>query len=329
MEKRYWAFISYSHYDKRIAQWLKLALSKQKIPSQFRCLVASTSSRLDSVFLDTQEAAASSNLTEEIKRGLDQSLRLIVICSPYAVSSEYVSAEVEYFLSQGRRSDIICVIASGIPNSTDANKPNLECFPRPLRLRTDNNGLITKETLPIPDRPIGAALGDESKVERSNVIQQVTAGIFGISRSQLGIHLKRRARIRFALGFISICIVAAIGLAFWDHYYRTTIHYFDAFTKRNGVWQGLGKLSEEEAASRNQVFVFYRHGRRSDPDMIKFLNGSQACQEPGLLSILGDPLVNGCSSRFACGIRFEYRFDKKGLREEALEPIPVGLWYAR
>src|SRR5262245_38174639 len=110
---RYWAFISYSHYDRRVARWLKEALARQVVPRQFRGWIKAKSARFDAVFLDDGSAAASHNLSIELQGALLASRSLVVICSPFAVASEHVQREIAYFKSIGRAESILCLIASG------------------------------------------------------------------------------------------------------------------------------------------------------------------------------------------------------------------------
>ena len=69
-------------------------------------------------------------MADVIKRGLDNSKYLIVICSPRAAFSQWVCKEVQEFIDSGRANDIIPFIIEGNPNSSDHSK---ECFPESLR----------------------------------------------------------------------------------------------------------------------------------------------------------------------------------------------------
>ncbi len=147
---RYWAFISYSHHDKRAARFVKSALAKQHVPKGYRDHVAGRKSRFEDVFLDEGSAAASHRLDAELRRALDVSRFLIVICSPFAVASEHVNEEIAYFTALGRADRILCLIASGVPNATDAGKPALECFPAALRFEVAHLLILPLLLLPLP-----------------------------------------------------------------------------------------------------------------------------------------------------------------------------------
>jgi hypothetical protein len=55
---RYWAFISYAHYDARIAQSLKRRLSGMRVPAELRNTVSTRGSHFSDVFLDVHDAGA-------------------------------------------------------------------------------------------------------------------------------------------------------------------------------------------------------------------------------------------------------------------------------
>jgi hypothetical protein len=100
-KKRYWAFISYSHHDKKYARWLRAGLSKKRCPRRCRDLVVDGSKRFPNVFLDEEEARAGSRLDDALQQALQESRFLIVICSPFAVASDHVSDETRHFKSLG------------------------------------------------------------------------------------------------------------------------------------------------------------------------------------------------------------------------------------
>src|SRR5262245_3932161 len=112
---KYWAFVSYSHHDKRVAKRLVAELAAQPIPASFRDRVEGAPRRFAPVFRDERDVAVAPSLEPALIDALDDSAKLIVICSPFAVASRYVAAEIKHFIARGRASDILCLIASGIP----------------------------------------------------------------------------------------------------------------------------------------------------------------------------------------------------------------------
>src|SRR5690349_10580801 len=128
---RYRAFISYSHADRRWAEWLHKALETYRVPSRLvgRETAAGPVPRsLAPVFRDRDELATAHSLTGKVQEALAQSANLIVICSPHSASSTWVEAEIRAFQALGRGDRIFCLIVDGDPHA---------CFASVLR---DANG---------------------------------------------------------------------------------------------------------------------------------------------------------------------------------------------
>src|SRR5262245_46501888 len=117
---KYWAFLSYSHHDKRVAKQLVAELAAKAVPRSFRDRVAGRPARFAPVFRDEHDVAVAPSLEPALADALDRSARLIVVCSPFAVASGYVAAEIKHFLARGRGADILCLVASGVPSATDS-----------------------------------------------------------------------------------------------------------------------------------------------------------------------------------------------------------------
>ena len=124
---KYYAFISYSHKDKKIARKLQKRLQSYHLPSKLMQSHPDLPKKLSPVFIDEANLVAKEeSLTEAIREYLDASNYLILICSPDSAKSPYVNDEVEYFIKLGRRNHIIPLIAGGLPRSKDTDS---ECFP--------------------------------------------------------------------------------------------------------------------------------------------------------------------------------------------------------
>jgi hypothetical protein len=121
---RYDAFISYRHAepDRGWAKWLHGALETYRVPREL--VAKGVPARLTRVFRDEEELPADADLNTQIKRALLESRFLIVVCSPRAVESKWVNAEVEEFRRLGRHDRILALLIEGEPRAS---------FPKALR----------------------------------------------------------------------------------------------------------------------------------------------------------------------------------------------------
>lgn len=144
----YDAFISYSGFrkpgetsqvDVKIAERLHQALESYRVPRAF--LKKSSdhpwrSRRLKKIFLDRDEVRVSSSLNDRLKEALAVSRFLIVICSPRARQSQWISQEIAIFRSLGRGEQILPLLVEGEP---------AEAFPNGILQVKSENELATTE----------------------------------------------------------------------------------------------------------------------------------------------------------------------------------------
>lgn len=119
------AFISYSHHDIKIAEWLQLRLEHFRLPENIKNPVNPDSEYLRPIFRDRTDLSGGV-LSEVINKNLDNSRFLILICSRRAAKSIWVSHEAQYFVEHGRLHDIIPFVVDGIPYSGGPR----ECMPK-------------------------------------------------------------------------------------------------------------------------------------------------------------------------------------------------------
>ena len=124
--KRY-AFISYSHKDVKEAKWLHKHLEYYKLPSDIFNEYDENNRYLRPVFRD-KEDIGTGVLKSVLRKELEVSEYLIIICSPNSAQSTYVSQEAQVFIDQGRIDHIIPYIIDGVPKSGGEK----ECFPKSL-----------------------------------------------------------------------------------------------------------------------------------------------------------------------------------------------------
>lgn len=123
---KYYAFISYSHRDQKIAKRLQRRLESYHLPSALSKAHPDLPKNLRPIFIDESYLVARGTLKTALQSFLDESNYLILICSPSSAKSEYVNDEVDYFIKHGKVDRIIPLIVEGVPHSGD---PATECFP--------------------------------------------------------------------------------------------------------------------------------------------------------------------------------------------------------
>ncbi|MBP5213487.1 MAG: TIR domain-containing protein [Bacteroidales bacterium] len=130
------AFISYSHHDAKIAEWLQKGLEHYRISknSGFANPVDPTRKHLRPIFRDRTDLAAG-RLYDLINQNLENSMFLLLICSRRAAKSEWVNKEVQYFIEHDRYDQIIPIVVDGIPFSGSSR----ECVPPVLLDYTREN----------------------------------------------------------------------------------------------------------------------------------------------------------------------------------------------
>lgn len=188
----YGAFLSYNHKDAEIAAWFQSRLERFRAP---RALVRgfgdgeAPSRAIGRVYRDSTDFAAGGRLDDSIRKALDVSSRLVVLCSDASAQSQYVNKEIEYFIGLGRSDAIYPVIVGGEPPS---------CFPPAL--------LALGE-------PIAA---DAREQRRQTAFQKLIAGMLGVGHDDLiqRLAVAQRWKIRAAIGMAAA--FALIGMvAVW------------------------------------------------------------------------------------------------------------------
>lgn len=183
-EWKYWAFISYSHQDKRWGHRLHKALETYNVPRRLVGRISRDGTipkRLFPIFRDDVELSASSDLGSNIYDKLKTSRYLIVICSPRSASSRWVNEEIRAFKALGREDRILCLIVDGEPNASDnPDSCMLECFPQAIRYRADTGGSLTLERI----EPIAADVR-KGRDSIEDATLKIIAGLIGIGFGEL------------------------------------------------------------------------------------------------------------------------------------------------
>lgn len=202
---RYFAFLSYSHRDEQLADWLHTQLEQFKVPRRLAGQLSENGvipKRLTPVFRDQHELAAADDLGEEIEEALANSRFLIVLCSPDAAKSRWTNAEIEAFKRAHPDGCVLAAIAAGEPFASEIpGRDAEECFPPALRQKYDNRGRPTGKRA----EPLAADLRQAGEARRLGLLKLI-AGMLGVGLDDLVQRETARRQRRLA-------ILAAASLA--------------------------------------------------------------------------------------------------------------------
>ena len=117
--RRYSAFISYSHSDKRFARRLHRRLEAYRLPRRLQVNRPNPAAphRLKPVFLDAEELTAAFDLTEAVREAIRQSDFMVVVCSEASAKSVWVGREIEHFRTLHGSTHILTVLIEGTPET--------------------------------------------------------------------------------------------------------------------------------------------------------------------------------------------------------------------
>ena len=190
--------MSYCHADEAWAGWLHKSLESYRVPKRLvgqAGLHGIVPEKLSPIFRDREELSSATDLTTKIKAAIAESDSLLVVCSPAAARSRWVSEEIRHFQSLGKRR-IYCVIVDGDPQSTD---PQQGCFPAVL-LESDDG---------LAHEPLAADVRKWAD-GKSLAKLKLAAGILGVRLDELRQREQQRKRkLRILAG---VGIVAALAL---------------------------------------------------------------------------------------------------------------------
>lgn len=194
--QRYKAFISYSHRDRKAAQWLHRALETYRPPRMLNKGVDDPSKlSLRPIFRDRDELSASLDLNEAIRTALDHSDALIVLCSEASAASRWVDQEVDYFLKANPVTRTICVIGPDVAPDAELSK----ILPASLLA-----------ALPAGVEPLAVDLREDGDGRRLSRLK-IAARLLGVALDQL-VQRDARRRLRLMAGFTTAAVLLTIGM---------------------------------------------------------------------------------------------------------------------
>ncbi len=209
---KYWAFISYSHRDTKVAVALQRALETYRLPKRLvgtRTAMGQVPAILKPVFRDRDEMEAGADLKATVREALAHSRWLVVLCSPAAACSPWVSREIIEFKKLHGESRVLACIAAGEPfASREPGREAEECFPEALRYALAADGQVQGEEL----EPLAADLRSQGDGKRRAILKLV-AGMVGVGVDEL-VHrdAQRRARRMAVLATASLAGMAVMAV---------------------------------------------------------------------------------------------------------------------
>ncbi|MBX7494882.1 toll/interleukin-1 receptor domain-containing protein [Qipengyuania sp. 6B39] len=195
-QRRYKAFLSYSHRDREVAEWLHERLESYRLPEE----IAEDGEGLRPIFKDREELPASQNLGAAIESALAASEALIVLCSPAAAVSPWIAREIELFRAGHGDDRIFLAVVDGEP---PYNIP-------PALLVRHENGEPTDDTI----EPVAADLRPQADGRKLGMLK-LAAGLAGVGLDRLVNREAHRRHRRMAVtaGASFAGMVVAIALA--------------------------------------------------------------------------------------------------------------------
>ncbi|MGE5561829.1 MAG: TIR domain-containing protein [Bacillota bacterium] len=231
---RYFAFLSYSHKDKELADWLHSQLEQFRVPGNLAGQLTENGvipRRLMPIFRDEHELAAADDLSEEIEEALANSQFLIVLCSPDAARSRWTNAEIETFKRTRPDGCVYAAIASGEPFASDIDgRESEECFPPALRHKYDRRGRPTTKRA----EPLAADLRGGGEARRLGLMKLI-AGMLGVGLDDLVQRDATRRQRRLAM----LAAASLAGMAVTSTLAVTAIQARDAARDQRREAEGL------------------------------------------------------------------------------------------
>ena len=259
-DKHYYAFISHSSKDEKIALWLCDKLNGYHIPTAVQKEYGVPKS-IKPCFTFQTDLARDPVLKKSLEKELDDSQFLIVVCSPnsakpYYVDGEvkhFVNDEVQHFIDTGRSEKIIPFIIEGTPHAIN---PEEECFcPALLSLKGE------AELKGIKMKDLKKRLGSKMAP-----VVNVIASMLGVRFDVLWDKFRRKRRQKRNLFASAAVILAALALFVWD-YKRPSYKYFVDYVDCWGVPEGVIELSKDQVSRRGGTYQFeYRRIPFGEPN---------------------------------------------------------------
>ena len=197
-DNTYTAFISYRHRlpDEAVAKKLHSLIENYAIPKDVKA--SSGRKKMGRVFRDQEELPLSTDLGGDIKAALERSEWLIAVCSEEYLKSKWCMLEIDYFISLGKRENILAILVSGEPE---------DAFPEQLRYAEQEGRVVELEPLAADVR--SPSLPEALKKLKREALR-ILAPMLNVSYDQLRQRARRR-RLRIAAASAAAAILLLGG----------------------------------------------------------------------------------------------------------------------
>lgn len=216
MIDHYNAFISYRHApaDIRVAETVQRSLEHFHIPKKIQKQTGKK--RIQRIFRDKDELPITSNLTDTISHALEVSDYLIVICSTSTKESIWVQREIEFFLRNHSKSQILTVLVDG----EDPYEVIPEILQYDVRYVTDDSGRMQQVRYDI--EPLSCDFRMPFSKAKKVELPRLASAIIGCSYDEL-MNRRRQYAMR-RMGIISAAVtLCAAGFSAYMFYSRRQI----------------------------------------------------------------------------------------------------------
>ncbi|MBQ7708032.1 MAG: TIR domain-containing protein [Lachnospiraceae bacterium] len=227
MIEHYNAFISYKHAneDIKVAEAVQHCLEHYHIPSNIRKKTGMK--RIERIFRDKEELPITSDLSENIAYALEHSDYLIVICSTNTKQSVWVPREIDYFLRNHTRKQILTVLVNGEPQDVIP-----DILLHEDKIITDENG--QQRTVRVPLEPLSCDYRDSIKKANKDEIPRLASALIGCSYDEL-MNRQRQYKMKrmvFAFSLILALVLAFAGQMIYSRY-KIKKNYLDSLKNQS------------------------------------------------------------------------------------------------
>ena len=252
MIDHYNAFISYRHApaDIRVAETVQRSLEHFHIPKKIRKQTGKK--RIQRIFRDKDELPITSNLTDTISHALEVSDYLIVICSTSTKESIWVQREIEFFLRNHTKNQILTVLVDG----EDPYEVIPEILQYDERYITDETGRMTPVRYDI--EPLSCDFRMPFSKAKKVELPRLASAIIGCSYDEL-MNRRRQYAMR-RMGIISAAVtLCAAGFSAYMFYSRRQIkmNYLNSLKNQSKYLanESMNMLDNEQRITALQLAI--------------------------------------------------------------------------